>query len=147
MMEKRKKKKKRGNFKPYNKSISTRSQKLLNLQFLFPNFYFKCQFTSSRSKYVYKYGNEKEDGEEKREREEEISWIKSTYYNYIIHHPLSNYKISFFECRSWKGIHEWTKDKKIDEERKKRRDKKKKRETLKLLHSLRPFGVFYTHFL
>lgn len=73
MMEKRKKKKKRGNFKPYNKSISTRSQKLLNLQFLFPNFYFKCQFTSSRSKYVYKYGNEKEDGEEKkRERRRNI---------------------------------------------------------------------------
>lgn len=73
MMEKRKKKKKPGNFKPYNKSISTRSQKLLNLQFLFPNFYFKHQFTSSRSKYVYKYGNEKEDGEEKkRERRRNI---------------------------------------------------------------------------
>lgn len=96
-MEKRKKKKKRGNFKPYNKSISTRSQKLLNLQFLFPKFYFKCQFTSSRSKYVYKYGNEKEDGEEKkREREEEISWIKSTYYNllFIIHFRIIKFHFS-----------------------------------------------------
>lgn len=72
MMEKRKKKKKRGNFKPYNKSISTRSQKLLNLQFLFPKFYFKRQFTSSRSKYVYKYGNEKEDGEEKKRERRNI---------------------------------------------------------------------------
>lgn len=99
-MEKRKKKKKRGNFKPYNKSISTRSQKLLNLQFLFPNFYFKCQFTSSRSKYVYKYGNEKEDGEEKREREEEISWIKSTYYNllFIIHFRIIKFHFSSVTC-------------------------------------------------
>lgn len=35
MMEKRKKKKKRGNFKPYNKSISTRSQELLNFVTIF----------------------------------------------------------------------------------------------------------------
>lgn len=140
MMKKRKKKKKRGNFKPYDKSISTRSPRIIKLRY---NFYFQI-FTSNTTLHRREANTStKMKKRTKRKKKEEISWIKSiTHFKVIKFHFSSVKKYPWME----------SKDEKIDEERKRRRNKRKERkkrerETLKpalatsIWRILHPFSV------